>query len=447
LTTALAPSTRIKVPKELAEAASLPEMAQSARLLGELDTPQAIPCLGELYGRAPGRLRLLLDLAWATVLSAIALVLLWILILVAAALLVYRTPGLASLSGFLGLTLWGAVGLLWMATILLMARPVRQALSFQSLKSPEDLPGWLGIVLWPGRLITWLTGFAVVIVSVAGLVLTALYGLAWLVTWLETLGAERELAAFALLGVAMLVTLLITFRKTAFFLGIFWLPGVLGLYQSDPSLWHFGIALGLGLLYPLRLAFAGARGAARPFLNWQKKLLRLVQGWRLQASLSEAFALQCLRNQNKIANRGDQAVCQAHLIYFVKQSAGPMSFWWCPVCHDDMPLFTGVKTICGVLDQNQPVQPIQHGNELCVNLRAWLESSALIPPVLQEVYIDQLHDEHDVEWFIVQYNSQQSQQGWPPLRQMHVRIAANAKLSEHVLRQIQQNFGKVLRTE
>jgi len=450
-------SERVQVPPDLGKADSFEAMRLNVEQLRGLDTPQALPKLGELDAHTPGRLSLLFRFAFWT---AIAGALVGVLILLLA--------GGSALTMLAGIQLlpqsdieigaWFVIWLGWGVLILAAGERARDKLKIKLLEPAARLPGLFSVGLWPVRIAALSLALAFLVLGITAMLLVVLHGceLAWSMAVPRLL--EFEIPLWGIYAIALSIIAIITFvlaRKHIWFpVLLLWGLGVWGLLDDGASSYPIQVigvstpipsafvAIAMSLVYPLRISHLFATINLRLFRGWQSEVVRLFQGWQLRNSLSRAFAYHRRRNQMQVAGEGKHAVCKRDLEYFVPQQAGPVKFWWCPVCQDDDQVYTRVRSIQGVLDTAMSVPHEQQGHVLRINLLDWRRNGFTPPPLsMQEVLIGKLDNPHEVEWFITQYQTVQHQQrNWLPLHRIRPVITPQANIDEHTRRQIQDNM-------
>jgi len=437
-------------------------MCAVADALKGYDTPQALPVLGVLHSRAPGRLGMLLRFPIISLLLALVFLLLLGLVGVVGGLVYLGYERVLSpISQTQGwwLYLWGGIALLAIVWLVILNQKTRKILAVEERATDVRLPGFWRGLLWSGRLVTRIAMVAMWLVGIAGLLLPAFYGLheAWdLLRDLDPivlgpfppLNEYLGLSPFISVGPALILIIagilivVLAIWARVILVGAFWLFGLAMIYISGSfALEEMGVLAALAVLWPFQIPYWVARLFRWPYRRWRDQIERLVLGWELRDSLSAAFTEHRRRNRARVGGDGASAVCKNDLAFFVQHHAGPLTFWWCPECQDDDAAYTGVKTVRGVLDTAMTARYEQQNSVLRVNLRAWQESHGpLASPPLQEVYIGQLADPHEVELFITQYHGVQADRKWPPLGKVTAVIAADSKLDENGRRQVQRNM-------
>lgn len=426
-------SDRVQIPPSLTQARSFDDIRLAAKYLSDLDTPQALPILAQLNSRLPSRIRLFFSFL---VISTVVGVSMGLLI----ALLILGWSILISVSLKLFFQLNGSGILIWSILIIiggigfLSSDRVQSILDFE--KQPiVDLPYLLKAMQWMGWLTTWFSTRAIFLLGLMSWLFPTLYTVTFvrgIFLWLNIVGA---LIIGGLLGKTL------PFSDEILFLLMWWLFGSVGLLSGKGSSPEFFVIIGLSLLFPTQAVFFLANACTWTFHRWQSKLVWVIQGWKLRDNLSTIFSIHQRGNQVRIGGNGALAVCRIHLARFVRQQSGPVTFWWCPICHDDAYAYPDIHLIQGVLDIKMSDWSEQIRGALRINLRAWLNSpDSQFSLDLDEVLIGHLEDPYEVEMFITQYKTLQAQRGWPLLQKIRYVISPAAHIDEHVRRQIQYNF-------
>ncbi len=148
------------------------------------------------------------------------------------------------------------------------------------------------------------------------------------------------------------------------------------------------------------------------------------------------------RNRRKIAENGAQAVCAQHFVRLELHQTAHASVYWCPVCHDDEPVYTGVKTIMGVLSHEFSSRDHFENGLLHVNLSGCLKDpNQFLPLDLDEIFIGSI-DPYEVELFITTYKSERKYTR-PSLKNMKCKVSSKARLPEHTRRLLLDTFAAV----
>lgn len=455
-------SQRVPIPSHLAEAKSLREMCAAADQLKRYDTPQALPVLGVLDGRAPSRASMLVGFPFSTLFQALVFVVVlavvgfgWLVVYLAYSRLL--TPIFQANQRWL--YVWLIIAALAAAWLIAFNPKTRKILAVDERRGDVKLPAvWRGL-LWLARQTTRLAMIVTWLMGIVGLLLPAFYGLcvAWASLWTLppiVLGPfpplERYLhiepfvriTPLVILVVAGLVAVLLAIKARRVLLAIFWGLGAWAIYRwAGLDMVEMAAILALALLWPLQVTYFLSRIFAWSYRRWRDRIEALVLGWTLRDSLSAAFAQQRKRNRDRVNGDGRTAVCKADLAFFVQEQAGPVGFWWCPECQDDHSAYWGVKSVRGILDTAMTDRYEQQADVLRINLRAWQDArSPLASPPLDEVIVGKLGDPHEVEMFITQYHSVQAQRKWPSLTKVSYVLSPDTNLDEHARRQVQNNL-------
>jgi hypothetical protein len=437
-------------------------MCAATDQLKNFDTPQALPVLGILDKRAPSRPGVLISFLLG---SLFILALFGGVLIVAAAVVAllfqaYRwllSPMVPEQNTWL--IVWGVVFVLTIYWLII--RNVKLHAIVRCYSNPPEvrLPSiWRGL-LWLARQVTRILMLTICLVGIVSLLFPVFYGLtyAWgqlqafepirlgpIQPLQEYLGLDPfiSIGSLAILVAAALVAVLLVIGAPHLLLGAFWALGLWTLYQTAAfDQVQFAIVAGLAAAWPLKIPYIGAKMLGWSYHRWFRMIQRLLLGWALRDSLSAAFAAHRVRNSQRVKKNGAAAVCKQDLAFFVQQRAGPVSYWWCPECHDDHSAYTGVKLVRGVLDLAQTARYRQDSGTLLVNLRAWQDGAGICPaPPLQDVYIGKLADPHEAEMFITQYHSVQAERKWPSLGKVTAIIAPDSNLDENARRQVQRNL-------
>jgi hypothetical protein len=203
------------------------------------------------------------------------------------------------------------------------------------------------------------------------------------------------------------------------------------------------LTLAISLVHPFRFTTALAGISRGLFTSWQSEVERVYQVWLLQQNLQNAFAKHNQRNYTRVSGNGARAICRTDLEFFQKQKAGPINFWWCPTCNDDHAIYPNIRAVQGVLDKRMDAKIEQQDSRLRVNLLGWRQNSHRPPPLpLHELYVGQVDDPHEVEWFIMQYRIEQpKQKNWAPLKTIQPVLAQDSNIDEHTWRQISHQLS------
>jgi hypothetical protein len=437
-------------------------MCVAADRLKQYDTPQALPMLAALDGRAPGRLALALGLLFKSLLQA----LLFLLVLAVVAFgwfvtyLAYeRLLGPIFRVQPIWLYAWLAVAALTALWLIAFNPKVRRILIVDDRVPDVKLSFiWRGL-LWLARLVTRIAMIITWLMGIIGLLLPAFYGIYFGLRWLANYGPivlgpfpaltrylgeapVIRLNPVVIASVIVVVVALVSKRLRTIFLIAFCGLGAWFIYQQgrlDPV--ETAFVLALALLWPLQLTHGLCRILAWSYRRWRDRIEAMVLGWALRDSLASAFAYHRDRNRKRVNKDGRTTVCRNDLAFFVPEQAGPVAFWWCPECHDDNDVYWGVKTVRGILDTAMKSRYEQQDSVLRINLRAWQEAqSPLASPPLDEVIVGKLGDSHEVEMFITQYHSVQAQWKWPSLGKVKCTVLPDTNLDEHSRRQVQNNL-------
>lgn len=440
------------------------EMCAAADQLKGYDTPQALPVLGTLDRRAPGRASILVGFPFSTLLQT--LVFLMVLAVVGLGWVVaYLAYGrlLAPIYQAQPGWLYASLIIATLTAIWLIAynKRARKILVVDDRRGDVKLSAiWRGL-LWLARQITRLAMIVTWLMGIAGLLLPAFVGLyvAW--GWLRSLntivlgpfppleqyfGIEPfvRISPQIMLAAAGAIAILLSIRVRSrwLLLIILWGTGALMIYQAgNLDLVEMAFVLTLALLWPIQVTHLLCWVLAWSCRHWRDRIEASVLGWALRDSLSAAFAQHRTRNRERINKDGRTAVCKNDLAFFVQERAGPVAYWWCPECQDDNSAYWGVKAVRGILDSGMTTKYEQQDSVLRVNLRAWQETRGpLASPPLDEVIIGKLGDSHEVEMFITQYHSVQAQRKWPSLTKVPYVLSPDTNLDEHGRRQVQNNL-------
>lgn len=480
-------STRIPMPSPPDGALTLDQQREYVEQLGPLNSPLTLPLLAGIAKRTPRRGRILDRLLWSHekasghlfVMIFCALVgLVWV---AATYLLILR--GLTASSTLPWAPIWGALGLVIGAIILLDDKLARSALRWPQPAMDATWPAILRAGLIVVRLGLEILEVLWILLGIAAVLLPILVGVVWvydaipgvdLGSLVSTLDAPQVqtfldgLTPGAKYAIAAVLVLLLGWRAH-------WLPllllAVAGAAAMVPSLrldtslevllrqvlagdlrpflsgdwlpWQIVLTMCMAFLYPLQLYSALAQASRAPWQRWATAVDTFLRTWRLRRSLDLALRVQAQRNRAAVGQDGAHAVCNNHLQVFVRATAGPWTYWACPVCGDDTPAYTGVYIVRGVLDTTMTAAHDQEGRALRLNLNLWdSKEKAVLPLPLQEVWVGQLADQHAVEAFMIHYYTlQPKHKTWPPLRQIRCLVGADSNLEEHARRQIQNNFA------
>jgi hypothetical protein len=437
-------SKRVPVPPELLNADSWTALRANAEKLAQLDTldtPQALPPLADYHARLPGLPGLVLRAATLVVLGAAGMAVLAFGLLAA-----LEGLRLAYAELFAGLEqLWplspailgglGFVAWLWPPT------GVRADLLPAEFPLSPELPAGPRALLGMVRALTWVMALAALALRFAAVFLPALVALTAL-QWQASSTFSTELAwtvialSAGLIGVGLLRGAPGEGLLIALALG-----GAAWLYLNAD--WQRAsllgaLAVGFALFRSRRLT----RLWTWPYRRWHQGQLAITQQWAARRALDRAFGQHSRRNRERVAGQGAEALCQTDYRRFVRRSAGPVTYWWCPECQDDTPAFTSVRRIEGLLDRRMSALHDQASNTLKLNLAPYLNGAAHLswPQVLQEVIIGPTAGTHDVELFVARYQEQAARSGWPPLRSLHCRVLPEAEADEQLRRLIRSNF-------
>lgn len=454
-------SQRVTIPPDIGKAGSFEDMRANAEHLCWLDTPQALPELGKLDRHSPSRFALLSRFSFRTAMVVALLGVLIHLFALGSALTIAAGIQLLPKSSRPMMVTWLVLLLGWGILLWTGSERTRDKLGIEPLEPSADLSDSSSARLSPVRGFAWLMAWAFLILGIAGVLLFVLHGaeLALAIATPRYLDLEQPLWGLyaATLSIIAIVTFVLSRKNGWFVLLPLWGLGIWGVLVDNPlgikistteisNLTPFAfIVIVMSLFYPLRIAHLLAKISLGLCRRWLSEKLRLLQGWRLRDSLSKAFARHRRRNQLQIAEDGRHAVCKRDLEYFVQQQAGPVRFWWCPVCQDDDQVYTRVRTVQGVLDTEMSVRHEQKGYVLRINLLDWRRNEHVPPPLkMHEVLIGELDNPHEVEWFILQYRTlQPNQRNWPPLHRIRAVITPRTDIDEHTRRQIQDNMLSV----
>lgn len=485
MTTSL--STRIAIPPLPGGALTLDQQREYVERLGSLNSPLTLPPLAGIAKRTPRRGHIFDRLLWSHEKASGLLFFTTFSVLVGLAwvaatyLLILR--GLTASSTLPWVQIWGMLGLVFGAIILLGDKLARSALHWTR---PAPDPAWpliLRVGLIAAHLALAILGAFWILLGLAAVLLPILVGVAWAVEaiprvdlagLISTLNAPQvqaflaDLTPGAKYAIAAVLALLLGWRAH-------WLPllllAVAGAAAMLPSLsldaplemlgaqvlagdlrpflrgdwlpWQIVLTMCLAFLYPLQLYSALAQASRAPWQRWATAFDTFLRTWRLRRSLDLALRVQAQRNRAAVGQDGAHAVCKNHLRVLERAKAGPVTCWACRICGDDTPAYTGVYTVRGVLDTAMTAAHDQVGQALRLNLNSWdSREQPMLPLPLQEVWVGQLADPHDVEAFMTRYHTLQlSHKTWPSLRQIRCLIGPNSNLEEHARRQIQNNFA------
>jgi hypothetical protein len=202
------------------------------------------------------------------------------------------------------------------------------------------------------------------------------------------------------------------------------------------------VSLGvLALVYALGLGVVLARPAAWPYFALRKEALAMMQRLRARQAIREALRHHRARSREKVAGRGDRAVCREHLASFEPQWAKlsygrRWRYWWCRLCRSDQAAFTNVRVILGVFNHtmDEPVQQV--GDTLRINLL----KRSVIPIDLHEVVVERVDDQHAVEEFVVAYQSYTPPVKKTRLKDVRLRVEPDSGLDDNRERLLRREF-------
>lgn len=434
-------SQRVAIPSHLKSAKTVASMQAAVQELSQLDTPQALPILGDLDKRATGRIGLILNLIWNSLTTLMVSGVLSLILVAGELLLIGLYINVLYQLGWASFPMCGVIGLLWGGIILICDERVRKVLSLKLITDNIPFKGFGGTLLALGRSAASVGTFAVMFVGVSGMLLPVLYGFLWGFTKLW----EKSPSIWLALGLPLaviVVAVMSVFSIRLLPLSLLGIVGLWGLFDSQFSGVTIFFALAFALLWVLQLIHRHGGQYMRVFLRWESEVVATREGWRLRDMLDTAFDSHRQRNHKRIDGNGGRAFCQDHLVRFNLQQAGPVSFWWCPVCSDDAPAYTGVRIVRGVLDEELTVAHKQENDVLLISLLHWLNGGQSdTPPVWQEVFIGKLSNSHDIELFITHYQTLQAQNLWTSLHSMRCVTRPDVELDSNILRLIRSAFN------
>ena len=449
------------IPNYLKEASSITSMTEAVEELGELDTLQALPIIESYYRRTPSWLGLSLRILFMTLI----------------ALLVFLFSATVVLAG------WGYLALLFQRDVLHVFHPDRVWLFAWALatvfigayfvmndntlqeqlafaQNGEEIPenAWLTkALIFLSQGITWLFVLLTIILGYFGVIVLFIIGMsnAWIKgnqalysydyqSFMIETGIPQQWITPGTMGIAAIILLLLIWKAPTLLIFLGWVLGAVSVYIHDPAIVFSGSLIAFGLLTPLHITTIISRIVHWPYRTWRNEIIRLTLYIRLKSALREAFARHKRRNQKQVDQSGKTAVCREHLQRFVKQTAGPIQYWCCPVCNNDHDLYTHIEVIRGVIDADMTKACEQQGKALHLNVRSW-QNGADTPmsSPLEEVLVRRLDDPHEIEVFITQYQHIAPERNWPPLNRLPCYVAGNSNISENTRRQIASNFRKV----
>ena len=170
-----------------------------------------------------------------------------------------------------------------------------------------------------------------------------------------------------------------------------------------------------------------------PFFTLRTIAQTMTARVRAQLAVWRAIHRHRRRNRDLVGKRGRQALCRQHLARFkrrkVRLAYGIRWYYWsCRQCDTDVLAISGVKTLRGVFDLAMKTD-LKEGEITQVNLL----NPANAPLDLQEIYVAQIKDDHDIESFITRYENfyQANIRKIPPLSRIKLHIASDSNLGDN----------------
>lgn len=172
----------------------------------------------------------------------------------------------------------------------------------------------------------------------------------------------------------------------------------------------------------------------------EKYSARDFWGGQVYEDLQDAYKHHLERNRKQVDGDGANAICKTHLMRLVPQGSGLATYWWCPICHDDDPVFCHAKTIQGIFGNAAPKEDGVSGTVLKLNMSAKIKQQSVVFPLgLDEIYISQQTDSYDIEKFLIVYTS--SSTPLKPLRDIKCYISPKAGLTKNCEHMLYDHFG------
>ena len=178
-----------------------------------------------------------------------------------------------------------------------------------------------------------------------------------------------------------------------------------------------------------------ARPFAWPFFALRAAAETMTIRVRAQLAVYDAIRHHRHRNRELVGRRGRYALCREHLARFkpryVRMAYGMRwRYWSCRHCNSDVHAMSGVKILRGVFDQEMQTSLKYQGNEIVlVNLL----DTTKIPLDLQEIFVIQVNDDHDIENFITHYENFYAAKTIkiPGLHQIRLYLSPEANLGDN----------------
>lgn len=172
----------------------------------------------------------------------------------------------------------------------------------------------------------------------------------------------------------------------------------------------------------------------------EKYFARDLWGNQAYEDLRDAYKHHIERNRKRVDGDGANAICKTHMVRLVPRRSGLASYWWCPICHDDDPVFCHAKTVRGILGNAAPKEDGVFGSVLKLNISAKISQQPVFFPLeLDEIYISPRTDCYDVEKFLILYTSYNKP--LRPLRKIKCYISPKAGLTKNSENMLRDHFG------